>query len=106
MLLCSNKFGDKEMASVRNRAGLMPLHIILEAVTWTDDGDEHNPNPVKSLINAYPRALESRDGLTGLYPFMIPSTNQLLAEEEGLSITETTYRLLVDSPAVISLDTV
>ena len=106
MLLCSNKFGDKEMASVRNRAGRMPLHIILEAVTWTDDGDEHNPNPVKSLIDAYPRALESRDGLTGLYPFMIPSTNQLLAEEEGLSITETTYRLLVDSPAVISLDTV
>ena len=105
MLLCSSKFGDKEMASVRNSAGRMPLHIILEAVTWTNDGDEDNPNPVKSLIDAYPRALESRDGLTGLYPFMIPSTNQLLTEE-GLSVIETTYRLFVDSPAVISLDTV
>eukprot|EP00804_Cyclotella_cryptica_P018489 CCRYP_004319-RD/>CCRYP_004319-RD protein AED:0.16 eAED:0.16 QI:363/1/1/1/0/0/5/1728/758 len=81
MLLYSSVFGSKAMASTPNDERRLPLHIILEAVPWIDVREEEENNPdqnessssketkieqtklVDSLIDAYPRALESRDGI-------------------------------------------
>ena len=100
MLLFSEKFGSKEMASVQNDVGRLPLHIIVDAVHWTGDNDESHP--IRSIIDAYPPALEVRDMSTGLFPFMLAASTTI---EEGndLLVVETTFRLLLESPAVISL---
>ena len=99
MLLFSEIFGSREMASLQNDAGRLPLHILICAVHWTDDDESH---PIRSVIDANPLALETRDRSTGLFPFMLAATS---TRENGndLLIVETTFRLLLESPAVISL---
>jgi ankyrin repeat protein len=101
MLLYSREFGSREMASVKNHQGRLPLHMILDTMSWTDASDDERSHPISSLVDAYPQALESKDGLTGLYPFMLAAT--LATEDNDLSAVETTYRLLLTSPAVIAL---
>jgi hypothetical protein len=106
MLLYSKDFGSKEMAAVSDNEGRLPLHIILENIQWIENCDQESPHPIKSLIDANPYALECRDGLTGLYPFMISamsSRNSVSTEDNDLAVVETTYRLLVASPAVLSI---
>ena len=105
MLLYSEEFGRRDMASVINREGRLPLHIILDAMPWTDDdgGGEERPHPIPSLVNVYPQSLESKDGMTGLYPFMQAASLASVADSNELSAVETTYRLLSTSPAAIAL---
>jgi ankyrin repeat protein len=107
MLLRSKEFGSKEMAAVSDNKGRLPLHVVLEAVQWTENDDEESPHPMKALIDADPYALECRDDSTGLYPFMIAATasaNYLVpSEDNDLATVETIYRLLLASPASLSL---
>jgi hypothetical protein len=114
------------MASTLNNEGRLPLHIIIEAVPWVDFGEKggnnHDDNYtlfpkerrieqtkiIESLIDAYPRALESRDGKTKLYPFMLAAAKNEWSsgddyEQNCLSRVETIYRLLARNPAVIFL---
>jgi hypothetical protein len=103
MLLQSHEFGSKEMASISSHERL-PLHNVLETVQWTDHEDDERPHPIKSLIDAYPHALETRESVTGLYPFMIAASSKFSnRDDKDLSTVETVYRLLLESPAVISL---
>ncbi|KAL7482454.1 hypothetical protein ACHAW6_008131 [Cyclotella cf. meneghiniana] len=127
MLLYSPVFSSKEMASTLNHERRLPLHIIIDAIPWVDVCEKGENNTaynkthsskdrrmeqtkiIESLIDAYPRALESRDGKTGLYPFMLAAaaaTNKWSSgddyDENCLSRVETVYRLLARNPAVIS----
>lgn len=58
---------DPRAASVPDLDGRLPLHLAVEAGKAWDDG-------LRSLIWAAPRALETRDVETRLYPFMIAAT--------------------------------
>lgn len=122
MLLYSSAFGNKHMAAIPNNKGRLPLHVVLEAVPWTDHNDTEvnthdskaaagHPHIIKSLIDANPLALETKDCTTGFYPFMIAAvaperkltSDNDANEEMYLSSVETVFRLLLECPTVISL---
>ena len=118
MLLHSPNFGQSEMASMSNDEGRLALHIVLEAgVQWLEDDLlaatvshdlDMDPQPaVGLLVEAYPRALETKDSLSGLYPFMIAAASTRGAsnevEEECPRQLETVYQLLLKAPNAIGL---
>ena len=118
ILLHSSLFGKPEMASVTDAEGRLPLHIILEVgVYWVDGGDTDNKeeystderysfNVAQALVDVYPRALEIKDGKSGLLPFMIAATPKVCYELENNECTkqlETIFQLLMRAPNAISL---
>mmetsp|Transcript_33296 Transcript_33296/g.70929 ORF Transcript_33296/g.70929 Transcript_33296/m.70929 type:complete len:797 (+) Transcript_33296:166-2556(+) len=131
ILLHSPLFGRPEMASVPNgeraEGGRLPLDVVLEAgLQWADgairrrgarDGangplrlNEDNGNSVvQMLVDAFPQALEVRDGKTGLFPFMIAASSSKVARATGdgendscTKHLETVYQLLLRAPTMLS----
>jgi hypothetical protein len=115
ILLRSSLFGKPEMASISDAVGRLPLHVILEAglqlVNCGSDGDDEAGGSVvlQSLIDVYPRALEIKDGKTGLLPFMIaatPKSPEESTKSENGGCTrqvQTIYQLLLKAPNAIAL---
>mmetsp|Transcript_30207 Transcript_30207/g.64000 ORF Transcript_30207/g.64000 Transcript_30207/m.64000 type:complete len:712 (-) Transcript_30207:295-2430(-) len=109
ILLHSPKFGKPEMASVPDAGGRLALHIILEAgMKWVDDDvygcsgnkegnhlhyDSTSYNVVQSLVDSCPRALEIKDGNSGLLPFMVAATPNALWDENDIENDECTKKL-------------
>ncbi len=122
-MLRSSLFGKPEMASVPDAKGRLPLHVLLEAgMQWVGEPvlncDSNGENDVgdslllQSLMDVYPRALEIKDGETGLLPFMIAATPKSPKESnetgnEGCTRqTQTIYWLLLKAPNAIALSMV
>ena len=121
MLLHSPNFGQSEMASVSNDEGRLALHIVLEAgVQWLEDDlmaitvshdmrlHSDPKSAVRLLVETYPRALETKDPISDLYPFMIAASTKTRgasneAEEECPRQLETVYQLLLKAPNAIGL---
>lgn len=115
ILLRSSLFGKQEMASIPDAVGRLPLHVVLEAgmqlVNCGSDGDNKAGDSLvlQSLMDVYPRALEIKDGKTGLLPFMIaatPKSPKELTESENGGCTrqvQTIYQLLLKAPNAIAL---
>jgi hypothetical protein len=117
ILLRSSSFGRPEMASVPDAEGRLPLHVVLEAgMQWAGedarggcDGEDGVGDSLVSLLDVYPRALEIKDGQTGLWPFMIAATLESsdvsnVSEDEGCSRQlQTIYQLLLKAPNAIAL---
>ena len=106
------------MASISDDEGRLPLHIVLEVgLYWVDGGDTDNKeeystderysfNVAQALVDVYPRALEIKDGKSGLLPFMIAATPKVCYELENNECTkqlETIFQLLMRAPNAISL---
>ncbi|KAL3809856.1 hypothetical protein ACHAXA_000225 [Cyclostephanos tholiformis] len=123
IMLRSSLFGKPEMASVPDAKGRLPLHVLLEAgMQWVGEPvlncDSNGENDVgdslllQSLMDVYPRALEIKDGETGLLPFMIAATPKSPKESnetgnEGCTRqTQTIYWLLLKAPNAIALSMV
>jgi hypothetical protein len=118
ILLHSSLFGKLEMASVPDAGGRLPLHVVLEAgMQWAGedvricDGENEVGDSLvpQSLMDVYPRALEIKDGKTGLLPFMIAATLNN-SDESNESVNEgctkqlqTIYLLLLKAPNAIVL---
>ena len=115
ILLKSSLFGRPNMASVTNSEGRLPLHIILEAgVQWVDNDEDiteddsykQSSNVVQLLVDVCPYALEIKDGISGLYPFMLAATakdtSESDVEEEDTKQLETIFQLLLKAPNTIS----
>jgi hypothetical protein len=117
ILLRSSSFGRPEMASVPDAEGRLPLHVVLEAgMQWAGedarggcDGEDGVGDSLVSLLDVYPRALEIKDGQTGLTPFMIAATRESsdvsnVSEDEGCTRQlQTIYQLLLKAPNAIAL---
>ena len=119
ILLLSSSFGRPEMASVPDGEGRLPLHVVLEAgMQWAGEGarggcdgeDGVGDSLVpQSLMGVYPRALEIKDGKTGLLPFMMAATRKSsdgsnVPEDEGCTRQlQTIYQLLLKAPNAIAL---
>jgi hypothetical protein len=76
----------------------LPLHVAIDATKTRKSDDAHiahqNENDILLLLHHYPDALERRDGVTKLYPFL------QAAEGQGASIS-LTYQLLRRNPALL-----
>lgn len=80
-----------QAASVADRHGRLALHLALER------GKRSWNSGIQKLVDAAPRALETRDVKTGLYPVQLAAMNQGGDNVEALS---TIYQLLLAFPPV------
>ena len=97
-------------ARVPTRQGRLPLHLLVEdnssasvQTTWDD---------IQLLLRAYPEALWTPDGLSGLYPFQLaasaaasgPSPDNpslTCTDQSGLHSLEISYRLVQENPSLL-----
>jgi len=94
---------SKEAARIPDRRGRLPLHIAAEA-----GRDLFRKGGIKDIIFAEPRALETRDPKTGMYPFMIAATasdrSGCDCGKEGCCCAiDAIYFLLRESPSVLKI---
>mmetsp|Transcript_14832 Transcript_14832/g.21175 ORF Transcript_14832/g.21175 Transcript_14832/m.21175 type:complete len:443 (-) Transcript_14832:50-1378(-) len=91
-------------ASIPNRKGRLPLAVALEAGKQFD--------AILPIIQAYPRALETRDTATKLYPFMIAAASnyslhgaspESFHRNEELSTLNTVFKLILMLPELVNI---
>jgi len=94
---------NPKSASSRDNQGRLPLHIACASGNkiWLKGG-------IKSLLYAEPSALNIKDDLTGLFPFMLAATSPLQSTEDDKNIMnddcsqiELVFQLLVNNPTLI-----
>ena len=75
-------------------------------ITEGNSDREISYNVVQLLVDVCPCALEIKDGISGLYPFMLAATakdtSESEVEEEDTKQLETIFQLLVKDPNTIS----
>eukprot|EP00978_Attheya_sp_CCMP212_P008319 scaffold19579_cov52-Attheya_sp.AAC.3 len=93
-------------ASIPNAKGQLPLHIITQNFhanhTSYDALEFRETIPlVRTTMGCYPEALEIRNPITRLYPFMDAAATHITYEGDARDIVDTVYRLLRENPTMI-----
>ena len=89
-LLLKPPFGHPAMVRMLDHKGNLPLHALIGS------GCNYSDNRMKMIIDVEPKALETRDGVLGLYPFM------LAASSERNCDLGTVYELLRQTPHFVA----
>ena len=73
-----------------DREGNLPLHVLIGS------GCNYSNKRMKMLIDIEPKALETRDGVRGLYPFMSAASCETKCD------LDTVYELLRQTPHLVA----
>jgi hypothetical protein len=95
-------------ASIPNAKGQLPLHIITQ--NFHPNHTSHDALAfretiplVRTTMRCYPEALEIRNPVTRLYPFMDAAATHIKYEGDDRDIVDTVYRLLRENPTMIQV---
>ena len=89
-MLLKPPFGHPGMVRMLDRKGNLPLHILIGS------GCGYSDNRMKMIIDIEPKALETRNGVYGLYPFMLAASCETNCD------LDTVYELLRQTPHLVA----
>ena len=83
-------FGHPGMVRVLDHMDNLPLHVLIGS------GCSYSDNRMKMIIDIEPKALETRDGVHGLYPFMLAASCETNCD------LNTVYEMLRQTPHLVA----
>ena len=89
-MLLKPPFGHPGMVRVLDHMGNLPLHVLI------DSECSYSDNRMKMIMDVEPKALETRDGVHGLYPFMLAASCETNCD------LGTVYGLLRQTPHLVA----